>query len=181
MLLTAFRGMCSICLHIAAPSLIWPCHDQGLQLLHYHHTAHWWVYQLLLGTCNYLNFCFTSDIKINNIMMDPTPVFSDIPHPMHWYQGHDFKHNLRTQTHTSHPTRYFYINFGLLWRVPPNDPSPQVLVSKPKNKTVPEFEGPGPFGYYADPYKIDMYCLGNLIHEHFMNIHIFITARCEDC
>ena len=122
-----------------------------------------------------------SDIKVNNIMMDPTPLLSEIPHPTHETESYDFKHSIRTQTRTSHPTRYFYIDFGLSWRVPPDDPSPQVLVSKPGDKTVPEFEGPRPLGRYADPYKIDVYCLGNIIREHFMDVRIRATARCGDC
>lgn len=109
---------------------------------------------------------------MNNIMMDPTPLLSEIPHPTHETESYDFKHSIRTQTRTSHPTRYFYIDFGLSWRVPPDDPSPQVLVSKPGDKTVPEFEGPGPLGRCADPYKIDVYCLGNIIREQFMDVSI---------
>ncbi len=108
-----------------------------------------------------------SDIKTNNIMMDPT-VLSDIPHPAHYSRSIDFKHLLRTRTRTSHPARYYYIDFGLSWKLPPEDPSPRIIVSPPGDKTIPEFKDPGLGGRYADPYKIDIYCLGNTIRQNFI-------------
>ncbi|KAM5533174.1 hypothetical protein V8D89_013130 [Ganoderma adspersum] len=121
---------------------------EGLQFLHHHHIAH-------------------CDIKKQNIMMDPT-ILSDIPHPARYSKSINFKRYVRTRTRTSHPTRYFYIDFGLSFILPPDDPSPRVLVSRPGDKSVPEFKDPGPHGRYSDPYKIDIYCLGNTIRENFM-------------
>ncbi|KAI1795567.1 kinase-like domain-containing protein, partial [Ganoderma leucocontextum] len=120
---------------------------EGLQFLHHHHVAH-------------------LDIHINNLMMDPTPIFSDTPHPTHSYKSYDFKHSIRTRTRTSNPTRYFYIDFGLSARLPPEDPSPRIGVDIGGDKTVPEYRDPN--GLH-DPYKIDVYCLGNILREHFMD------------
>lgn len=116
-----------------------------------------------------------SDIHINNIMMDPT-VFTDIPHPTHHSMSIDFKHSLRTRTRTSHPPRYYYIDFGLSWILSPEDPSPRIVVSVPGDKTIPEFKDPGPGGQH-DPYKIDVYCLGNIIREHFMAVSGTLIER----
>ena len=108
-----------------------------------------------------------SDIHVNNIMMEPTPLISHIPHPTHYTKSYDFKHYIRKRTRTSYPTRYFYIDFGLSYRLPPEDPSPRIHVAIGGDKTVPEYKDP--HGLH-DPYKIDVYCLGNIIQEHFMDV-----------
>ncbi|KAM5533182.1 hypothetical protein V8D89_013138 [Ganoderma adspersum] len=120
---------------------------EGLQFLHRHHIAH-------------------LDIHINNLMMDPVPVFSNIPHPTHSYKSYDFKRSISTRTRTSHPTKYFYIDFGLSWRLPSEDPSPRIGVDIGGDKSVPEYKDPQ--GLH-DPYKIDVYCLGNILREYFMD------------
>ncbi|PIL35987.1 hypothetical protein GSI_01647 [Ganoderma sinense ZZ0214-1] len=120
---------------------------EGLQFLHHHHIAH-------------------LDIHKNNIMMDPTPVFSDIPHPTHSYKSYDFKHSISTRTRTSHPTKYFYIDFGFSWRLPSDDPSPRIGLGVGGDKSVPEYEDRQ--GRH-DPYKVDVYCLGSTIRQYFMD------------
>ncbi|PIL35991.1 hypothetical protein GSI_01651 [Ganoderma sinense ZZ0214-1] len=120
---------------------------EGLQFLHHHHIAH-------------------LDIHKNNIMMDPTPVFSYIPHPTHSHKSYDFKHSISTRTRTSHPTKYFYIDFGFSWRLRPDDPSPRVGLDIGGDRSVPEYEDRQ--GRH-DPYKVDVYCLGNIIRQYFMD------------
>ena len=102
--------------------------------------------------------------------MEPTPLISDIPHPTHFTKSYDFKRSITKRTRTSYPTRYFYIDFGLSARLPPGEPSPRVHVALGGDRTVPEYKDP--HGLH-DPYKIDVYCLGNLIREHFMDVSAF--------
>lgn len=110
-------------------------------------------------------------------MMDPTPVFSDIPHPTHSYKSYDFKRSISTRTRTSCPIKYFYIDFGLSWRLPAEDPSPRVGVDIGGDKSVPEYKDPQ--GLH-DPYKIDVYCLGNIIREYFMDVSLTNAFEAPD-
>lgn len=103
-------------------------------------------------------------------MMEPTPLISHIPHPTHYTKSYDFKHYIRKRTRTSFPTRYFYIDFGLSYRLSPENLSPRIHVAIGGDKTIPEYKDPHSL---HDPYKIDVYCLGNIIQEHFMDVSLF--------
>ncbi|KAI1795563.1 kinase-like domain-containing protein, partial [Ganoderma leucocontextum] len=119
---------------------------EGLQFLHRHNLAH-------------------CDIHINNLMMDPAPLFSESPHPVRPHRSYDFKRRVTQLTRTSHPTKYYYIDFGLSILCRPPDASPLIHVSFGGDKTVPEYEEPA---VLRDPYKIDVYCLGNLLQNQFL-------------
>ena len=108
-----------------------------------------------------------SDLHINNVIMDPTPLFSEIPHPIRRYKSYDFTHQVKQHTRTSHPTRYFYIDFGLAYLFSPGEDVPRVPLAVGGDKTAPEYKDPDAL---RDPYKLDVYCLGNIIREHFMDV-----------
>ncbi|TBU31672.1 kinase-like domain-containing protein [Dichomitus squalens] len=127
---------------------------EGLQFMHQHHLAH-------------------CDIKFNNVMMDTVPLLSEIPHPTYWHsdKSYDFKRSIKTRTRTSYPPRYYYIDFGLSYELSPEEPSPRLRVALGGDKSAPEYKNrDAPL----DPYKLDIYCLGNLIREHFINVR----SRC---
>ncbi len=100
-------------------------------------------------------------------MMDPAPLFSEPPHPVRAYRSYDFKRRVTQLTRTSHPTKYYYIDFGLSLLCRPPNASPLIRVSFGGNKTVPEYEEPE---VLRDPYKIDVYCLGNLLQNQFLEV-----------
>ena len=138
---------------------------QGLQFLHRNNLAHW--YEIIFTHQTACSPTTCSDIHINNVMMDPAPLFSELPHPVHPHKSYDFKRRVTQFTRTSHPTRYFYIDFGLSVLCRPRDASPLIRVSFGGDKTVPEYEHPG---ILRDPYKIDVYCLGNLLRNQFLGV-----------
>ncbi|PIL35840.1 hypothetical protein GSI_01500 [Ganoderma sinense ZZ0214-1] len=119
---------------------------EGLRFMHSHHVAH-------------------CDVHIMNVMMDPMPLLSEQPHPVELSKSYDFKRKTKQYTRTGHPTTYYYIDFGLSYRFPPEKNDPVVPVVFGGDKTVPEYKDTlTP----KDPYKIDVYCLGNLIREDVM-------------
>lgn len=103
-----------------------------------------------------------------NVMMDPVPLFSEQPHPIDLRRSYDFKRKTRRYTRTGHPTTYYYIDFGLSYRFSRQDgANPLVPVAFGGDKSVPEYKDPST---PKDPYKIDVYCLGNLIREDIMGV-----------
>ncbi|TBU31680.1 kinase-like domain-containing protein [Dichomitus squalens] len=125
--------------------------------------------QLFEGLCfmhrNHVAHC---DIHVNNILMDPVPLFSELPHPVRLYKSYDFKRRVTQHTRTAHPTTYYYIDLGLSNRCDPPGASPLIHVSIGGDRTVPEYKDPSAL---RDPYKIDVYCLGNVIREEFLEEH----------
>jgi len=91
-------------------------------------------------------------------------------------KGFHSQKNLRTKdakdsapffTRTQRPTRYIIIDFGMSSRYNPSDVSPREVGLIGGDKTVPEFlKGQ----QYHDPYKTDIYYVGNLIRTEFMQV-----------
>lgn len=107
-----------------------------------------------------------SDITLLNVMMDPAPLYSDIPHPIHSEMSYDFKRKVRQYTRTDHPTRYYYIDFGLSVKFAPGEETVSPI-NIGGDRSVPEFENES--GMY-NPFQADIYTLGNLIREDFMKV-----------
>jgi len=91
-------------------------------------------------------------------------------------KGFHSQDNLRTKgprgiapffTRTQRPTRYIIIDFGMSSRYDPSDVSPREVSLIGGDKTVPEFLKIQP---YHDPYKTDIYYVGNLIRTEFMQV-----------
>jgi hypothetical protein len=72
-------------------------------------------------------------------------------------------------TRTQRPTRYVIIDFGLSSRYHPSDVSPREPCLEGGDKTVPEFLKLQPF---HDPYKTDIYYVGNLIRTEFIQVRL---------
>ncbi|KAI0363085.1 hypothetical protein BV20DRAFT_956448 [Pilatotrama ljubarskyi] len=105
------------------------------------------------------------DINNTNIMMEPVPLFSEVPHPTSHHRSYDFARRVKCATWTKRPTRYYFIDFGLSRRYSPDDPSPLELQLWGGDKTVPEFrrsEDP------QNPFWTDIYYFGNFMREDFL-------------
>lgn len=76
-------------------------------------------------------------------------------------------------TRTQQPTRYIIIDFGMSSRYDPSDVSPHEVSLIGGDKTVPEFLKGQP---YHDPYKTDIYYVGNLIRTEFMQVRSSLLA-----
>ncbi|KIM37420.1 hypothetical protein M413DRAFT_77141 [Hebeloma cylindrosporum] len=126
---------------------------EGLQFLHEHHIAH-------------------RDLNINNFMMEWTNMFPEGFHPQADRRKKDMSGPAPFFTRTQRPTRYIIIDFGMSTQYNPGNLSPREKSLIGGDKTVPEFlKGEE----YHDPYKTDIYYVGNLIRTEFMQGHPIIT------
>ena len=104
-----------------------------------------------------------------NIMMDPKPLFPQMYHPRSDRKTVDFSRKAKYHTRTARPTKYFFIDFGLSRKYEPGDMPPVEVPIHGGDKTVPEF------AYSSDPvdpFPTDIYYLGNLIREDFLQVRL---------
>ncbi|KAI0709576.1 kinase-like domain-containing protein [Cerioporus squamosus] len=119
---------------------------EGLFFIHRQHVAH-------------------CDIQLFNVMMDPMPLLSEVPHPVWKNRSYiDPERKLKRYIRTDHPVRYYIIDFGLSTKFSAGEPHIAPIVFG-GDRSVPEYkDAPGD----CDPFKVDIYHLGNMIREDFM-------------
>ena len=111
------------------------------------------------------NFPHFRDLNINNFMMEWKNMFPKGFHPQNDLRTQNGRHSAPFFTRTQRPTRYIIIDFGMSSRYDPSDVSPREVSLIGGDKTVPEFLKGQP---HHDPYKTDVYYVGNLIRTEFM-------------
>jgi len=123
---------------------------EGLHFMHDHLVAH-------------------RDISTRNVMMDAVPLYSKkLWHPESPRYTRDFSGSAKHFSRTERPMKYFYIDFGLSRKYDTEDRSPRELPILGGDKSVPEFQGDG-YDAPADPFRTDIYYLGNLFRLTFLN------------
>ncbi len=108
-----------------------------------------------------------------NILMDPVPLLSEIPHPNFPKRSYDFKRKVKQHTRTECPTRYYIIDFGLSRTFSPGQDL-VAPVSYGGDKSVPEYRDPA--RAVSNPFAIDVYCLGNLMREWFVDVRLLLDS-----
>lgn len=115
--------------------------------------------------------------------MEPMPLLSEVPHPRRYGRSYDFKRRVKQRTRTERPTRYYIIDFGLSRAFSPGEEL-VAPVSFGGDRSVPEYKDPS--RAVSNPFAIDVYCLGNLIRERFMNVRLLdsctqsvLTCNCR--
>ncbi|TFY55072.1 hypothetical protein EVG20_g9454 [Dentipellis fragilis] len=124
---------------------------EGLQFLHEHKVAH-------------------RDCCGSNIMMDATPMYPKPWHPVKLDMRRDWKGKAKHFTRTERPVKYYYVDYGLSQHFKPGSTSswpPLVLPVHGVDKTVPENQE-DKYDTPCNPFATDIYYLGNLIRESFM-------------
>lgn len=119
---------------------------EGLQFMHQCHVAH-------------------RDCMNLNIMLDPTPLYPRLYHPIRDWRSMDFKTKPKHYSRTSKPTKYYFIDFGLSRKYEPDAGPPLEFPILGGDKTVPEFQNSDEA---CNPFPTDIYYLGNLIREDFL-------------
>ncbi|KAI0071999.1 hypothetical protein K474DRAFT_1651740 [Panus rudis PR-1116 ss-1] len=123
---------------------------EGLQFMHQLHVAH-------------------RDCMTLNIMMDPKPTFPRGFHPREMHKNVNFKGRAKHYTRTARPTKYYFIDFGLARKYDPAEGSPREDPIYGGDKSVPEFQyAPGDPILPVDPFPTDIYYLGNMIREEYL-------------
>lgn len=102
-----------------------------------------------------------------NIMVDPRPLYPKMYHPHFPRRTRDMRGTAKHHTRTWRPTRYYFIDFGISRRYDPEDRSPREDPIWGGDKTVPEFQDSDD---PRDPFATDIYYLGNLIREDFLQV-----------
>ncbi|KAH0586004.1 hypothetical protein H2248_007282 [Termitomyces sp. 'cryptogamus'] len=122
---------------------------EGLQFMHENNTIH-------------------GDCKHNNIMEDGLSLYTTPPHPFKHEMRRDFiDRTPKPVSRTIRPTKYYLIDFGLSYDFTGED-GPHLLQGPWGGyKNVPEHQGSEPPP--CDPFPVDVYCIGNLINQHFLD------------
>lgn len=100
-------------------------------------------------------------------MMDATSLYPDLYHPAKIDRSHDLSGPARHFTRTQRPPRYFFVDFGISRRYPPGQRPAREDIILPGDKSVPEHQGDAE---ECDPFPTDIYLLGNMIRERFLNV-----------
>ncbi|KAH9045898.1 kinase-like domain-containing protein [Lactarius deliciosus] len=116
---------------------------EGLQFMHERNVAH-------------------RDCTANNIMLDPSRMYPDGFHPTQINRRPDFRGRAKRHTRTGRPPRYYFIDFGLSREYDSRDAFDAPL--RGGDRSAPEHRDGGP----CNPFQTDIYYLGNLIREEFI-------------
>ncbi|EJD41136.1 hypothetical protein AURDEDRAFT_186661 [Auricularia subglabra TFB-10046 SS5] len=121
------------------------------------------------------------DASQGNIVMDAVHLYQEPFHPM---RPHTQPHGARPARHleryqSEKPVKYYFIDFEGALRF--DGPRPLVKRRLRQDKTVPEECVPdaGP----CDPFAVDIYCVGNVLVEHWLKAYKnveFIRELAED-
>lgn len=123
---------------------------EGIAFMHDHHTAH-------------------LDASWGNVMMDGLDLFLEPNHPGapakkacgNGRARHIARHEARQ------PVKYYFIDFDQAVHFPDFSARCPVRRTRGQDKTLPEDRLPDPY----DPFKADIYCLGNFILMHLLNAY----------
>ncbi|KAH9008199.1 kinase-like domain-containing protein [Lactarius hengduanensis] len=116
---------------------------EGLQFMHERNVAH-------------------RDCTANNIMLDPSRMYPDGFHPTQIERSPDFRGRAKRHTRTGRPPRYYLIDFGLSREYASRDASDAPL--RGGDRSAPEHRDGG----RCNPFQTDIYYIGNLIREEFI-------------
>ena len=122
-----------------------------------------------------LDACLTAplrDISTLNIMVDALPMYTKLWHFLAPVYNRDFTGSSKHRSRTERPPKYFYIDFGLSRKYNPDDGPPRELPIFGGDKSVPEFQEDG-YDKPADPFRTDIYYLGNVIRMTFLDVMLF--------
>ena len=100
-------------------------------------------------------------------MLDPSNMFPESFHPAVIDKSKDFRRKAKCYSRTRCLTRYLLIDFGLSRRYDPANGPPLDLPVRGCDKSAPEHQDRVT---RCNPFPTDVYYLGNLIREDFMQV-----------
>ncbi|KAJ6559507.1 kinase-like domain-containing protein [Mycena sp. CBHHK59/15] len=120
---------------------------EGLDFMHEHGVAH-------------------RDCGTLNVMIDASGMYPEPFHPIRLYESLDLSHLVKGFTRTQHPPKYYLIDFGISRRYKPEQLPILEDIILGGDKSPPEFQN----SYTpCDPFPTDIYYIGNLIRENFID------------
>lgn len=142
--------------------------------MHEHNVAHRCV--ALSSSPGLILNTSSSDCVYRNIMMDASTLYPSGFHPI--YKGFllDASGPAPHLPRGSAPVTYYLMDFGISTRFSPDDPSKLVLGTDGVEDTVPELSKTVPY----DPFKVDVYIIGALIRQEFLDVRSLVFERPDD-
>ncbi|TFK38181.1 hypothetical protein BDQ12DRAFT_684117 [Crucibulum laeve] len=127
---------------------------EGLVFMHDHNVAH-------------------RDACWNNLMMDISKVIPDGYHFCFWDKQDGIEHKIKwNERWTVKPVKYFFIDFEFSRRYSAEEDR-KIIGLKCQDKTVPELSSSVPY----DPFKVDIYHLGNVINK-MIKVCCILCCKC---
>ena len=105
-------------------------------------------------------------------MLDPSDMFPESFHPAMIDRSKDFRRKAKWYSRTRRPTRYLLIDFGLSRRYDLANGPPLDLPVRGGDKSAPEHRDRVTL---CNPFQTDVYHLGNVIREDFMQVYTFLS------
>ncbi|TDL22419.1 kinase-like protein [Rickenella mellea] len=122
---------------------------RGMEFLHEHNIAH-------------------KDICLHNVVMTAPGLYPKGCHPMNNSLSEDGLTYSEKKTRREVNPKYYFIDFGLSIKYGTPNERKETRIFRGMCRSVPEYERSGPW----DGFKIDVYCMGILIHEEVVKGHI---------
>jgi hypothetical protein len=104
-------------------------------------------------------------------MLDPSNMYPESFHPVEIDRSTDFRRKAKWYSRTRRPTTYLLIDFGLSRRYDPANGPPLDKPYRGGDKSAPEHQD---MTRHCNPFPTDVYYLGNLIREDFMQVQAFL-------
>lgn len=114
---------------------------------------------------------FPRDCTYLNIMMDATGMYPDSFHPVKIKRSRDWKGKAKYHSRTLRPPKYYFIDFGLSQVYDPANGPALELPARGGDKTAPEHQAEH-YDTPCDPFPTDIYYLGNLLREVFIQVRL---------
>jgi hypothetical protein len=97
-------------------------------------------------------------------MLDPSEMYPDGFHPVKIDRSRDFKGAAKAYTRTQRPPIYYFIDLGLSRQYTSRNVTDVGL--RGGDKSAPEHKS----GRRCNPFHTDIYYIGNLVREEFINV-----------
>jgi len=120
----------------------------------------------------------TRDCTSENIMLDPSNMYPESFHPADIARSKDFRRKAKWYSRTRRPTRYLLIDFGLSRRYDPANGPPLEKPLRGGDKSAPEHRD---MNTPCNPFPTDVYYLGNLVREDYIQVYTFFTPPDTPC
>jgi hypothetical protein len=104
-------------------------------------------------------------------MLDPSGMYPNGFHPREVDRNRNFKGAAKAYTRTQRPPVYYFIDFGLSRQYISRDVMDEPL--RGGDKSAPEHRS----GLRCNPFRTDIYYIGNLVREEFMKVKRFLPRR----
>lgn len=111
-----------------------------------------------------------------NIMMDPKPMWPKLFHFTSSDYGREYSEPVKPMSHTEHPPKYFWMDFGLSRRYDLEAGPRRELPILCEDRTVSEHQG-GLYDKACNPMPTNVYYVGSLIQQYFLGVGIFSSLK----